>query len=176
MTKKDNRTPAEGKKVGFFSRLVQGLEKTKEGFVRRVEEIITGRRVDEELFEELEEALIQADCGVETTIYLVDQLRRRAEAEKITEASDLREVLIEEIINLLEDKAASLKAPLKKPYVIMMVGVNGAGKTTSIAKLAHRYKQAGKKVLLGAGDTFRAGAIEQLQIWANRVGTEIIAH
>lgn len=174
--KEDNSAFDEEKKMGFFGKLVQGLEKTKQGFVRKVEEIITGRKVDEELFEELEEALIQADCGVETTIYLVDRLRERAQAQNITEAQDLKEVLADEIIELLQEKAAPLKTPLEKPYVIMMVGVNGAGKTTSIAKLAYRFKKEGKKVLLAAGDTFRAGAIEQLQVWANRVGTEVIAH
>lgn len=164
------------KSRGFFKRLVSGLEKTKQNFVAKIEEITTGRKVDEELFEELEVALIQADCGVTTAMFLVDQLRERAKAEKITEAEELRQVLVEEIVTLLEKNAEPLKTPEELPYVIMMVGVNGAGKTTTIAKLAYRFKQEGAKVLLAAGDTFRAGAIDQLGVWANRIGVEIIAH
>lgn len=164
------------KEKGFFKKLVSGLEKTKQNFVYKLEEITTGRKVDEALFEELEEALIQADCGVNTAILLVDKLRERARAERITESEQLRKVLVEEIVELLEKNASSLKTPEETPYVIMVVGVNGAGKTTTIAKLAYRFKQEGAKVLLAAGDTFRAGAIEQLEVWANRVGVELIAH
>lgn len=166
----------ELEKSGFFEKLVSGLEKTKQGFVQQVEKIMTGRKVDEELFEELEEALIQADCGVQTSLFLVDQLRERARAEKITEAEDLQSILVEEIVTLLQAGASQLTTPTEKPYVIMVVGVNGAGKTTTIGKLAYRFKQENAKVLLAAGDTFRAGAIEQLQVWGNRVGVEVIAH
>jgi len=137
---------------------------------------MTGRKVDEELFEELEEALIQADCGVETSLFLVDRLRERAKEEKITESEQLKDVLVEEIVELLQKNAASLKTPEERPYVLMVVGVNGAGKTTTIAKLAYRFKQEGARVLLAAGDTFRAGAIEQLEVWANRIGVELIKH
>ena len=161
---------------GFFQKLVSGLEKTKQGFVDKVEQIMTGRKVDEELFEELEEALIQADCGVETSLFLVDRLRDRAKEEKITESEQLKDVLVEEIVELLQKNAASLKTPEERPYVLMVVGVNGAGKTTTIAKLAYRFKQEGARVLLAAGDTFRAGAIEQLEVWANRIGVELIKH
>ncbi len=161
---------------GFFKRLVSGLEKTKQGFVDKVEGIMTGRKVDEELFEELEEALIQADCGVETSLYLVDQLRERSRAEKITESEALKAVLIEEIVRILQKNAEPLRAPQEAPYVLMVVGVNGAGKTTTIGKLAYRFKQEGARVLLAAGDTFRAGAIEQLEVWANRVGVDLIKH
>lgn len=164
------------KERGFFKRLVSGLEKTKQGFVDKVEGIMTGRKVDEELFEELEEALIQADCGVETSVYLVDQLRERSRAEKITESEKLKEVLVEEIVAILQKNAAPLQTPQETPYVIMVVGVNGAGKTTTIGKLAYRFKQEGARVLLAAGDTFRAGAIEQLEVWANRVGVDLIKH
>ena len=160
----------------FFQKLVSGLEKTKQGFVDKVEQIMTGRKVDEELFEELEEALIQADCGVETSLFLVDRLRERAKEEKITESEQLKDVLVEEIVELLQKNAASLKTPEERPYVLMVVGVNGAGKTTTIAKLAYRFKQEGARVLLAAGDTFRAGAIEQLEVWANRIGVELIKH
>lgn len=164
------------KEQGFFQKLVSGLEKTKASFVHQVERIMTGRKVDEELFEELEEILIQADCGVHTSLFLVDQLRERARMEKITEAEDLQAVLVEEIVDLLQKNASPLKTPTETPYVIMVVGVNGAGKTTTIGKLAYRFKQENAKVLLAAGDTFRAGAIEQLQVWGNRVGVEVIAH
>lgn len=179
---KDNTPPVEEQIVeeqreqGFFQKLVSGLEKTKQSFVHQVERIMTGRKVDEELFEELEEILIQADCGVHTSLFLVDQLRERARAEKITEAEELQAVLVEEIVDLLQKNASPLRTPTEKPYVIMVVGVNGAGKTTTIGKLAYRFKQENAKVLLAAGDTFRAGAIEQLQVWGNRVGVEVIAH
>lgn len=172
----EEKKPERQKEQGFFQKLVSGLEKTKQGFVDKVEEIMTGRKVDEELFEELEEALIQADCGVETSVFLVDQLRERAKSEKITESDQLRNVLVEEIVLLLKKNAAPLKTPEDSPYVLMVVGVNGAGKTTTIGKLAHRFKQEGAKVLLAAGDTFRAGAIEQLEVWANRVGVDLIKH
>ena len=179
---KDNTPPVEEqiveeqKEQGFFQKLVSGLEKTKQSFVHQVERIMTGRKVDEELFEELEEILIQADCGVHTSLFLVDQLRERARAEKITEAEELQAVLVEEIVDLLQKNASPLRTPTEKLYVIMVVGVKGAGKTTTIGKLAYRFKQENAKVLLAAGDTFRAGAIEQLQVWGNRVGVEVIAH
>lgn len=166
----------EEKEKGFFQKLVSGLEKTKKGFVDKVDEIMTGRKVDEALFEELEEALIQADCGVTTALFLVDQLRDRASAEKITESEKLKAVLVEEIVLLLQKSATPLKTPEERPYVMMVVGVNGAGKTTTIGKLAYRFKQEKAKVLLAAGDTFRAGAIEQLGVWADRVGVDLIAH
>lgn len=164
------------KDKGFFQKLVSGLEKTKQGFVHKVEEIMTGRKVDEELFEELEEAMIQADCGVDTSLFLVDRLRERARADRITESEQLKTVLVEEIVLLLEKSAAPLQAPGERPYVLMVVGVNGAGKTTTIGKLAYRFKQENAQVLLAAGDTFRAGAIEQLEVWANRIGVELIKH
>jgi len=109
-------------------------------------------------------------------LLLVDRLRERAREEKVTEAEELRAMLREEMVALLEKNAAPLKTPTEKPYVIMVVGVNGAGKTTTIAKLAYRFQQEKAKVLLAAGDTFRAGAIEQLGVWANRLGVELIAH
>lgn len=174
--KKQEKEKENDKEQGFFQKLVSGLEKTKQGFVEKVDVIMTGRRVDEELFEELEEALIQADCGVTTAVFLVDQLRERSQAQRITESEQLKSVLVEEIVGLLQKNAAPLKTPDEKPYVMMVVGVNGAGKTTTIAKLAYRFKEEKAKVLLAAGDTFRAGAIEQLGVWANRIGVELISH
>lgn len=169
-------TAADGGQEGFFRKLTAGLEKTRQGFVRQVEDILSGRRVDEELMQELEEVLIQADCGVNTSLRLVERLREQALAERITEANALKQVLIKEIVQLLSKDAAPLKTPQEKPYVIMMVGVNGSGKTTTIGKLAHRFRREEAKVLLAAGDTFRAGAIEQLRIWADRTGSDFIAH
>lgn len=161
---------------GIFQRLKDGLEKTRRGFVHRVDELMTGRKVDEELFEELEELLIQADCGVPTAMYLVDRLRDRAREEKITQGEQIKGMLEDEIVTLLKKHSEPLQMPNEKPYVIMVVGVNGAGKTTTIGKLAYRFKQENAKVLLGAGDTFRAAAIDQLQVWADRVGVDLIAH
>ncbi len=173
---KQEQQHVQEKERGFFQKLVSGLEKTKQGFVDKVEQIMTGRKVDEELFEELEEALIQADCGVDTSLFLVDRLRERVKEEKITESEQLRSVLVEEIVLLLQKNAATLKTPEDRPYVLMVVGVNGAGKTTTIGKLAYRFKEENAKVLLAAGDTFRAGAIDQLEVWANRIGVELIKH
>lgn len=163
-------------KQNFFQRLKTGLSKTRKGFVDRVEQLVTGRKVDEELFEELEELLIQADVGVPTAVELVDRLRDRAEQEKITEGEDLKNLLSDEITTMLKENAEPLKDAVETPYVIMVVGVNGAGKTTTIGKLAYRFKQEGAKVLLGAGDTFRAAAIDQLKVWADRVGVDFISH
>ncbi|MGI6641827.1 MAG: signal recognition particle-docking protein FtsY [Limnochordia bacterium] len=160
----------------FFQRLKAGLSKTRQGFVDRVEQLVSGRKVDEELFEDLEELLIQADCGVPTAMELVDRLRDRAKAEKITEGDELKLLLKQEIREMLEQYAQPLKESSATPYVIMVVGVNGAGKTTTIGKLAYRFKQEGAKVLLAAGDTFRAAAIDQLKIWADRVGASFISH
>ncbi|NLJ80608.1 MAG: signal recognition particle-docking protein FtsY [Firmicutes bacterium] len=166
----------EREKKGLLQKLRLGLEKTKQGFIQKVDDLTSGRRVDENLFQELEEVLIQGDCGVNTALYLVEQLRARSREEKVTDASQLKKMLAEEMVRLLERKPTDLKMPTEKPYVIMMVGVNGVGKTTTIAKLAHRFKQEKAKVILAAGDTFRAGAVEQLEVWANRIGVELVAH
>lgn len=163
-------------KQSFFQRLKTGLSKTRQGFVEKVEQLVTGRKVDEELFEELEELLIQADVGVPTAVELVDRLRDRASEEKITEGDALKNLLCDEITAMLKENAEPLKDAGETPYVIMVVGVNGAGKTTTIGKLAYRFKQEGARVLLGAGDTFRAAAIDQLKVWADRVGVDFISH
>src|SRR5690554_6803805 len=163
-------------KQSFFQRLKSGLSKTRQGFVDRVEQLVTGRKVDEELFEELEELLIQADCGVPTAVELVDRLRDRAKAERITEGAKIKDLLADEVVAMLKEHAEPLKEASETPYVIVVVGVNGAGKTTTIGKLAYRFKQEGAKVILGAGDTFRAAAIDQLKVWADRVGVDFISH
>jgi fused signal recognition particle receptor len=162
---------------GFFSRLKDGLERTRSAFVARVDTLLSSHRsITEELFEELEEILIQADVGVETTLQLVDEVRETVKAKGVTDPAELRPIIQERIQEILSAHTAPLTLPDTHPAVIMVVGVNGAGKTTTIGKLAYRFKSKGKKVLLGAADTFRAAAIEQLEIWANRVGVDIIKH
>lgn len=142
---------------------------------QRVDNLLTGRRpVDDELFDELEEALIGADLNVHTAMRIVDDLRRISREERLTEAEQIRGRLRDEIAQLLAGPDLGLRTADEPPTVYLMVGVNGVGKTTSIAKLAHRFKSQGKRVVLAAADTFRAAAIDQLEIWANRAGVEII--
>jgi fused signal recognition particle receptor len=160
--------------------LDSGLEKSRSNVFQKLSKVFTGRRrVDEELMDDLEEALITADVGVDTTMKILDRLRKRARFEAYAEVQELYKMLREEIGGLfIEDAqgAATANEPAPgQPRVIMVVGVNGVGKTTSIGKLAWRYKQAGKRVLLGAADTFRAAAIDQLKIWSERAGVDIIA-
>lgn len=160
--------------AGFFTKLKEGLTKTRDQFVGKVEEILTGRRkIDEDLYEELEEVLIRSDVGVTTSMELVQRLRQEVKKRKLTEAQELREVLKEEIAVLLGEEVPIQFAP-SGPSVILVVGVNGVGKTTTIGKLAYYFKNEGKKVILAAGDTFRAAAIDQLEIWGNRAGVEVI--
>ncbi|SIQ10411.1 signal recognition particle-docking protein FtsY [Halanaerobium kushneri] len=161
--------------MGFLQRLKDGLKKTKESFVNQVTNIFTGRtNIDDELFEELEEVLIQADVGVKTTFTLIEKLKENVEEEEITEPEELMDYFQKELQSLLQNDEGGFKFD-KDLNIIMVVGVNGAGKTTTIAKIAGRHKEEGKKVMLAAGDTFRAGAIEQLQIWGDRLGVNVIA-
>lgn len=166
--------------MGLFDKLTklkEGLTKTRQGFVEKVSNILTvNKKIDEELFEELEETLIQADVGANTSLKLVEKLRQEVKARKLKDASQLKDVMKEEIRKILEGADSSLTIARGRPNVIMVVGVNGAGKTTTIGKLAHRLKSEGHKVLLAAGDTFRAAAIDQLLIWGNRVGVDVIRH
>lgn len=162
----------EGK--GFFHRLKDGLKKTRQGFIFRVLDLFsrfTGS--SEDFYEELEEILIQADVGVETTMKLVDALKERVRVEKIIDPKELDRVFREHLLKLMP-KADPINLQ-KGLNILMIVGVNGSGKTTTIAKLAQRYRQQKKKVLLVAGDTFRAAAIDQLKMWGQRVGTEVIS-
>ncbi|MCM3746038.1 signal recognition particle-docking protein FtsY [Paenibacillus pasadenensis] len=154
----------------------EGLAKTRTALVERVEELITRRKkIDEEFYEELEEILIGADVGVNTVMELIEDLRAEVKKRKIEEASQLQPVLSEKLIGLLGgDQDNSLRIAEDGITVILFVGVNGVGKTTTIGKLAHRFKSEGKSVLLAAGDTFRAGAIEQLEVWGQRVGVDVI--
>jgi len=159
--------------------LDQGLEKTKKGFLERISKAIIGKTsVDDEVLDQLEEALIGADVGVDTTLALIEKLQDRVKKEKYLSTSELNGLLHEEIVSLLVDAPSSqmgFNPPSdKKPYVILVVGVNGVGKTTTIGKLAHHYKEAGNTVVLGAADTFRAAAADQLTIWSERVGVAIV--
>ncbi len=172
--------------MGIFSRekkesLNKGLEKTKESVFKKLSRAVVGKsRVDEEVLDNLEEVLITSDVGVETTLNIIDRIEKRVAREKYLGTDELNLILKEEIAALLAEHASngsgfSFSAPLPtKPYVIMVVGVNGVGKTTTIGKLAWHFKQAGRKVYMGAADTFRAAAVDQLSIWADRVGVEIV--
>lgn len=157
----------------------QGLEKSRENFQNKLNDLLAVyRKVDEDFFEALEEMLIQADVGFNTVMELVDELRMEAKRQNITETSELREVIVEKIVDIYvqdDEEIDRMNIEDDRLNVILMVGVNGVGKTTTIGKLAHRYKQEGKKVVLAAGDTFRAGAIEQLKVWGERVGVEVIS-
>jgi fused signal recognition particle receptor len=171
--------------LGFLGKdkketLNKGLEKTKESVFMKLSRAIVGKsKVDDEVLDNLEEVLVSSDVGVETTLNIINRIEARVEKDKYLNTSEMNKILKEEIVALLEenrpDTESDFSAILKsKPYVIMVVGVNGAGKTTTIAKLAHQFKTAGKKVLIGAADTFRAAAIDQLQIWADRAGVPVV--
>ncbi|MGO4347941.1 signal recognition particle-docking protein FtsY [Paenibacillus sp. MCAF9] len=154
----------------------EGLSKTRTAFVEKVEELITRRKkIDEQFYEELEEILIGADVGVNTVMQLIDDLRVEVKKRKIEDALDLQPILSEKLIQLMKgDDHSGLRMAPSGITVILFVGVNGVGKTTTIGKLAHKFKSEGKSVLMAAGDTFRAGAIEQLEVWGQRVGVDVI--
>jgi fused signal recognition particle receptor len=159
--------------------LDQGLEKTKQGFFERISKVIIGKTsVDEDVLDQLEEALIGADVGVDTTLAIIERIQDRVKKDKYVSTSELNQILHDEIANLLIDAPqdlAGFQVPIdKKPFITLVVGVNGVGKTTTIGKLAHHFKAAGNEVLLGAADTFRAAAVDQLTIWSERVGVSIV--
>ena len=175
--------------MGFLNKLFgvkekesldQGLQKTKEGFLTKLTKAVAGKStVDEEVLDNLEDALVSADVGVDTTIEIINKIEARVARDKYLNVAELNGILKEEIEQLLVDAPASNSYAFDSdlpttPYIILVVGVNGVGKTTTIGKLAHNFKQAGKNVLLGAADTFRAAAVEQLTIWSERVGVPII--
>ena len=161
----------------FFSRLKEGLSKTRQGIAVKVDNLLKSyKKVDEELFEELEEILITSDTGVKTTMEIIERLRTGAKERKITEACELKGLLKEILVEMLDMGEAHELNIKSSPSLILIVGVNGVGKTTSIGKIAYSIKQQGKKVLLAAGDTFRAAAIDQLEIWGKRVGVDVIKH
>ena len=160
--------------------LNQGLQSTKEGFLSRINKAILGKsKVDEDVLDQLEEALITADVGVETTLAIIEEVQKKVQQDKYVNTSELNQLLQNAISSMLvdvpEDTFHSFQIPAdKKPYVLLVVGVNGVGKTTTIGKLAHQFKQAGNQVMLGAADTFRAAAVDQLTIWSERVGVPIV--
>lgn len=172
----EGREKPAAKKEGLFARLKRGLTKAKQGITDRIDEVLKSyTSVDEELFEDLEEVLITADVGVNTTMQIIDDLNDRVRSKKITDPMAVREEL-KEIVEEILSKGNSKLDVEPSPAIIIMVGVNGVGKTTTIGKLALRYKSEGKKVMLAAADTFRAAATEQLDIWAKRTNTEIVKH
>jgi fused signal recognition particle receptor len=175
--------------MGFFNKLFgkkekesldQGLQKTKEGFFAKVSRAIAGKTtVDEEVLDNLEEALVSADVGIDTTVRIIERIEKRVSRDKYMNTSELNKLLQEEIEGMLVDAPHSNSYAFDsdlpvKPYVILVVGVNGVGKTTTIGKLAHNFKSTGKSVLLGAADTFRAAAVDQLTIWSERAGVPIV--
>ena len=163
-------------KKGFFARLKEGLDKTRRNIMDGVDSVLGSfTKIDEDLFEELEEALIMADLGVQTTMEIVNRLRNRVKKEHATDPSLVKGMLVEEITEMLSEGAEE-EENLPTPTVMLVIGVNGVGKTTTIGKLAYSFKKDGKAVLLAAADTFRAAAIDQLEIWGERAGIEVIKH
>jgi fused signal recognition particle receptor len=172
---------------GFFSKekkesLDQGLQKSSENIFSKLSKAVVGKsKVDEEILDELEEILITSDVGVDTTIKVIRRIEERVAKDKYLNTAELDVILREEIMGLLEENQSADLSDFdlpkdKKPYVIMVVGVNGVGKTTTIGKLAYQFKQAGKSVVLGAADTFRAAAVDQLILWGERVGVPVVSH
>lgn len=163
--------------MGFFDELKNSLGKTKQAFVDKVTHIVSGTKpIDEELFEELEEALIQADVGVNTSMELVEILRKTAKERKLQQAEELRQILEEEVARILSEGQHQLGIQRGSFSVILVIGVNGVGKTTSIGKLSYYLKEQGFKITVAAADTFRAAAIDQLQVWCGRAGVELVQH
>ncbi len=169
-----------GKRREQKQELDEGLKKTRSSWLERISKAIVGKsKVDDEVLDNLEEILITSDVGTETTVKIIERIEKRVARDKYIGASELDRILKEEIASLLQENNSGDGSdfdipPGRKPYVIMVVGVNGVGKTTTIGKLAYNFKKAGKKVVLGASDTFRAAAVEQLRIWAERVGVPMI--
>ena len=160
--------------MSFFDKLKNGLNKTKNNIDEKINGVFSNfRKVDEDLLEELEEALIMSDIGMDTSLEIIDNLRKKIKLENLKEAEDVKKALRELMKEILDKQDVSLKM-YSKPSVILVIGVNGVGKTTSIGKIANRLKKENKKIVLAAADTFRAAAVEQLEIWANRSGCDIV--
>lgn len=167
----------EASRPGFFERLKRGLAKTHESLIGRIDSLVLGKKqIDADTLEELEEILITADIGVATAVELIRTLEQRLKRNELKDGEALKNALKEEILVRLSRYAATLDIGGVAPFVIMVIGVNGVGKTTTIGKLASRFAASGKKVLLAAGDTFRAAAAEQLEIWGERAGVDVIRH
>jgi len=159
----------------MFAKIKKSLSKTREGVFSKINRLVTAKRkIDDDLLDELEELLIAGDVGVDTSLHVLENIRSRVKKEKYQDSEELNSLIIDEVKQLLEFEP--LIVPQIKPCVILVVGVNGTGKTTSIAKLTHHYKNQGKSVLLAAADTFRAAAIEQLTTWGERLNTDVIKH
>ena len=164
---------SEEKKKGLFARLREGLSKTRGNVTEKVDDMVReNRKIDEDFYEELEDILLMADCGLQATTVIVDELRERVKANKVKDAGEAREILKQIMIEQMDIP----RPPLQWPMVMLVVGVNGVGKTTTIGKLAMRFQNIGRKVMLCAGDTFRAAAAEQLTVWAERARVPIIKH
>jgi fused signal recognition particle receptor len=162
-------------KEGFFSKIKSGLKKTRDNLMSGVENVLKSfTTIDEELYEELEEALIMADIGVETSVEIIDRLRERVKAEKVHEVSEVKGLIVTIISEMLKEDKTELE--LTSPSVILVIGVNGVGKTTTIGKLANNFKNQGKSVILAAADTFRAAAIDQLEVWSERNSVPLVKH
>lgn len=162
---------------GFFERLKRGLSKTHESIVGRIDTLLLGKKqIDADTLEELEEILITADMGVKTTVELIRTLEQRLKRNELQDGEALKKALKDEITARLSQHTTALDVNAASPYVILVIGVNGVGKTTTIGKLAAKFRSEGKKVLLAAGDTFRAAAAEQLEVWGNRVGADVVRH
>ena len=165
----------EEKPKGFFAKIKAGLSKTRNNIISSVENVLSAfTKIDEELYEELEEALIMADIGVETSLYIIEKLREKVKDEKIHDPAEVKDAIIRVITEILEKDDEPFELP--HPSVVLVIGVNGVGKTTTIGKLTHNYMENGKTVLLAAADTFRAAAIDQLQVWADRNNAQLIKH
>jgi fused signal recognition particle receptor len=164
---------------GFFEKLKKGLSKTHQGFVEKIDQLFLGRKtIDQDLLDELEVVLFEADLGVKTTTQLIEGVRQGLKRGELKEPEKVKSFIKQEISRILETGAKPLSIDFSrtKPFVFMVVGVNGVGKTTTIGKIAHQYASKKKKILIGAADTFRAAAVEQLEIWASRVGAHFIKH
>ncbi len=175
LKKKEESTPAEEKKASWTERLKAGLAKTRATLNTPVGELFSRGRIDDELLEELESTLLMADCGIDATQWLLDELRSRVKRDRLETPQQLRQALIELLTELLAPLERPLDVTTHRPFVIMIAGVNGAGKTTSIGKLAKHFQKQGKSVLLAAGDTFRAAAREQLAEWGRRNDVTVVA-
>jgi len=162
--------------MGFFDKIKNGLAKTRDQLLTKIEWVVKGKPIDEDSFDEFEEAMLLSDTGVETTALLVNALKERWKRGQVRTTDDIRQCMMEEIETLLLPVEAPVEINTHKPFIILTLGVNGVGKTTTIAKIAKLYNESGKKVLFGACDTFRAAAVEQLEVWADRLGIEVVKH
>lgn len=171
----DQAEEMEEGKANFFTRLKDGLFKTRKNITEKINDVLSSfKSVDEELFEELEEILITSDVGVSTTMQILDNVRKSVKDQNIKDPAAVKDILRQEILNIMGESSNGIGE--KTPAVILVIGVNGVGKTTSIGKIASKLKKSGKKVIIAAADTFRAAAIDQLEVWAGRVGVDIIKH